>query len=214
MVCLLSNRKKRVSRNWIRGINFSLIEDEQPNFYAENIPFSCNYLLAVLRPSSSLVLRRFDFFPPKRLSFVYSGRISKSSYQNATSGSIVECSNLHARQRVDSCDVKHDSRSRGCEFDLPNRTFLCPWSHFIHQTYSCTLWSAECVISLATDDLKSLFYCEVWMGQQMSLAKKFCQKINNRIPLLISLPHKVIGLVPNYVYNLHLCLNKTFFMNV
>ena len=53
IVCLLSNRKKRVSRNWTRGINFKcccyvifLIESEQPNFYTENIPFC-------LQPSSS-----------------------------------------------------------------------------------------------------------------------------------------------------------------
>ena len=49
-----------------------------------------------------------------------------------------------------SAYVKHDSRSGGCEFDLPNRPFLSPWSHFTRQTYSSTLWAAACVISLAT----------------------------------------------------------------
>ena len=43
-------------------------------------------------------------------------------------------------------DIKHDSQSGGCELDLPNRPFLSPWSHFTHQTYSCTLWAAACVI--------------------------------------------------------------------
>ena len=74
----------------------------------------------------------------------------KSSYQNTTSGSIVQCSNLHARQRVGSRDVKHNSRSGGCEFDFPNHPFLYSWSHFTSQTYLCTLWATVCVISLAT----------------------------------------------------------------
>ena len=46
--------------------------------------------------------------------------------------------------------VKHDSLLGWCDFDFPNRLFLSPWSHFTHQTYSCTLWAAACVISLAT----------------------------------------------------------------
>ena len=147
MVCLLSNRKKRVSCHWIRGINFSSTEGEQPNFYAENTPFSCNSFLAAICPSLSLVLRLFDLFQtPVSRAF---RQDSKSSYQNATSGSIVQCCNLHACQRVGSCDIKHDSHSGGCEFDLPNRPFLCPWSHFTRQTYSCTLWAAACVISFA-----------------------------------------------------------------
>ena len=68
MVCLLNNRKKGVSRNWIRGINFSLIESEQPNFYAENIPFSCNSLLAVLRPSFVPRRASLRLFPNASLS--------------------------------------------------------------------------------------------------------------------------------------------------
>ena len=56
-VCLLSNRKKRVSRTWIRGINFSLIKGEQPNFFDEKYPF---FLQQPSNPnpypSSSLVL--------------------------------------------------------------------------------------------------------------------------------------------------------------
>ena len=71
-------------------------------------------LLAVLRPSSSLVL--FRLLPNACLSCIQAG--FKSSYENATSGTVVHCSNLHAYQRVGSCDVKHDSRSRGYEFDL------------------------------------------------------------------------------------------------
>ena len=89
------------------------------------------------------------YIPNACLSCIQAG-FFKSSSQNATSGSIVQCSNLHARQRVGSCDVNHDWRSGGCEFDLPNRPFLCLWSHFTCQTYSCTLWAAACVISLAT----------------------------------------------------------------
>ena len=46
--------------------------------------------------------------------------------------------------------IKHDSWSGGCEFDLPNCLFLSPWSHFTRPTYSCTLWAATCMISLAT----------------------------------------------------------------
>ena len=45
--------------------------------------------------------------------------------------------------------VKHNSWSGGCEFDFSNRPFLSPWSHFIRQTYSSTLWAAACVISFA-----------------------------------------------------------------
>ena len=117
----------------------------------KNIPLSCNSLLAVVCPSSSLVLRRFDFVSQTPVSRAFRQDF-KSSYQNATSGSIVQCSNLHAHQRVGSCDVKQDSRSGGCEFDLPNPLFLCPGSHFTRQIYSCTLWTAACVISLATAD--------------------------------------------------------------
>ena len=73
MVYLLSNRKKRVSRKWTRVINFKccccvvlLIEGGQPNSYAENISFCQQQSsLAVLHPSSSLVVRRQD---SKRLS--------------------------------------------------------------------------------------------------------------------------------------------------
>ena len=61
MVCLLSNRKKRVSRNWTRGINFFLIEGKQPNFYAENIPFCLQQSSpAVLHPILSLVVHHRD----------------------------------------------------------------------------------------------------------------------------------------------------------
>ena len=164
MVCLLGNRKKRVSRNWIRGINFSLIEGEQPNFYAENIPFSCNSLS---NPSPKFVSRRLDFFQtPISRAF---RQDFKSSYQNATSGSIVQCSNLHVRQRVGSCDVKHDSRSGGCEFDLPNRPFLCPWSYFTRLTYSCTLWVAACVISLVTiTNFRGAYYSATLLCQRCS----------------------------------------------
>ena len=72
-VCLLSNKKKRVSHNWTRGINFKcsccivLIKDRQPNFYAENDSSHSFFLwilfclqqssLAVLHPSSCLVVR-------------------------------------------------------------------------------------------------------------------------------------------------------------
>ena len=88
----------------------------------KNIPFSCNSLLAVLRPSSSLVPRRIDFSQtPVSRAF---RQDCLSSYKNATSGSIVQCGNLHARQSVGSCDVKHVSRSGGCEFDLPTRPLL------------------------------------------------------------------------------------------
>ena len=79
IICHVSNRKKRVSRNLTRGINFKscccvvfLIEGEQPNFYTENIPFCQQQSsLAVLHPSSSLVCRQDS----KRLSPpVHSGR--------------------------------------------------------------------------------------------------------------------------------------------
>ena len=128
MACHLSNRKKRVSCNWIRGINFSLIEGEQPNFYAEKYPFFLQQSSS--SPSAQFVLSCVtSTFSPQHLSLIHSGRIFKSAYQN-TSGSIVQCSNLHARQRVGSCDAKHYSRSEGCKFHLPNRRFLYPWSHF------------------------------------------------------------------------------------
>ena len=62
-VCLFSIRKKSVSRNWTHGINFCyvvfLIGSGQLNFYAENIPL-CLQSLAVLHPSSSLVIHRQD----------------------------------------------------------------------------------------------------------------------------------------------------------
>ena len=101
MVCFLSHKKKRVSRNWIGGINFSLIKGEQPNFYA----FSCNSLLAVQRPSSYLVLRRFDLFQT-----TVSRAFRQDFDHHTTPGSIVQCSNLHVRPRVGSCDVNtiHD----------------------------------------------------------------------------------------------------------
>ena len=53
--------------------------------------------------------------------------------------------------------IKHNSRSGGCEFDLPNRPFFLPWSHFTRQTYSCALWAAACVIYLATQS-KIIFF--------------------------------------------------------
>ena len=103
----------------------------------KNIPLSCNSFLAVPCPSLSLILRSFNLYQNACLSCIQAG--FKSSYENATSGSIVQCSNLHARQRVGSCDVKHDSRSGGCEFNLPNYLCLCRWSHFTRQIYSCML---------------------------------------------------------------------------
>ena len=79
IVCLSSNRKKWVSHNWTHGINFKccccvvfLIKGGPPNFYAENnsslsffffpwIPFCLQQSsLAVLHPSSSLVMRHQD----------------------------------------------------------------------------------------------------------------------------------------------------------
>ena len=57
---------------------------------------------------------------------------------------------LHSVVIYMRADIKHDSRSGGCEFDLPNCPFLSRWSHFSHQTYTCTLWTATCMISLAT----------------------------------------------------------------
>ena len=108
-------------------------------------------LLAVLRPQFITHSASLRLVPNACLSCIQAG--FESSDQNATSRSIVQCSNLHEHQHVGSCDIKHDSRSGGCEFYLPNRLFLCPWSHFTHQTYSCTLWTAACVISLATAPL-------------------------------------------------------------
>ena len=146
MVWLLNNRKKRVSCNWIRGINFSLIEGEQLNFCAEKYPFFLQQSSSspspqfVSRPAS-LRLVPNDYFSCIQAGF-------KSLYQNATSVSIVQCSNLHVHQRVGSCDVNYDSRLGECEFNLLNCQFLYPWSHFTCLTYSCMLWAAVCVISL------------------------------------------------------------------
>ena len=115
-VYLLSKRKKRVSHNWIRGINLSLIEGEQPNFYPEKYPFFLQQFSS--SPFPQFVSRPvlLQLLPNACLSWIQTG--FKSSYQNATPGSIIQCGNLHARQRVGSCDVKHNSRSGGCEPEL------------------------------------------------------------------------------------------------
>ena len=48
-----------------------------------------------------------------------------------------QCGNLHACQHVCSPDVKHNSWSGGCEFDLPNYLFLSLWSHFTWRIRAC-----------------------------------------------------------------------------
>ena len=160
IVCLVRNRKKRVSRNWTRGVNSKccycvivfLIEGRQPSFYAEittlsffQFPFCLQQSsLSVLHPSSFLVVRHQD---SKRRLFPGASRQDLNNHTKILHPG--QSHNLVIYMRTSVLVVKHDSRSGGCEFDLPNRLFLSPWSHFTRQTYSCTLWASACVISLA-----------------------------------------------------------------
>ena len=142
MVCLLSNRKKRTC-----GINSFLIEGGQPSFYTENIPFSSSTIF-----SSSPTPKLVSCCASPRLKTFVSDAFRQDLNNHTKMPHPGQSHNvvIHVHQHVGSPNVKHDSQSGGYEFDLPNRPFLFPWSHFTRLTYSCMLWAAECVISLTT----------------------------------------------------------------
>ena len=110
--------------------SISLVEGRQLSFYAENILFSSSTIF-----SSSPT--------PKLVSCCASPRLKTLSDSNAFKQNLYNHAKMpHPGQSHNvviymHADVKHDSQSGGCEFDFPNHQFLSPWSHFIHQTYSC-----------------------------------------------------------------------------
>ena len=107
-----------------------------------NILFSLTqqYSPAVLYPNSSRVVRHWDSNDTAPGPFRQDlSNHAKMPHPGQSHVIIYKCAY-----------IKHDSQSGGCEFDLPNRLFLSPWSHFTRQTYSSMLWAAACVISLTT----------------------------------------------------------------
>ena len=122
--------------------SISLVEGGQLSFYAENIPFSSSTISS--SPTPKLVSCHAL---PRLKTLSDSGAFKQDLYNHAKMPHPGQSHNvviyIHA-------NAKHDSRSGGYEFDLPNHPFLSPLSHFTCQTYSCTLWAAMCMISLAT----------------------------------------------------------------
>ena len=113
MVCLLSNRKKRIC-----GINF-FIEGGQPSFYAENFPFSSSTIF-----SSSPTPKLVSCHTLPRLKMLSdSGAFRQDLYNHAK---VPHPGQSHNVVIYMCTDVKHDSRLGGCEFNLPNRLFLSP----------------------------------------------------------------------------------------
>ena len=135
------------------------------------------YSPAVLHPSSSLVVRHQDskrFLPAP-------GTFRQDLYNHAK---LPHPSQSHVVIYIHT-DAKHDSRSGGCESDLPNCPFSSPWSHFTRQTYSCTLWAAACVISLTTEILnpKGKIKKDIVLGILKKKKKKY-QKTKGMNPSL------------------------------
>ena len=123
--------------------SISLVECGQLSFYAENIPFSSSTIFY-----SSPTLKLISCCESPRLKTLSpSGAFRQDLYNHVKMPHPSQSYNMVIYMHT---DAKYSSRSGECEFDLPNRLFLSPWSHFTCQTYSCTLWAAVCMISLAT----------------------------------------------------------------
>ena len=108
-----------------------------------NIPFSLPQQSspAVLYPSSSRVVRHRDSNDAASGAFRQDFSIHAKMPHQGQSHNVI----IYKRTYV-----KHDSRSGGCEFDLPNRPFLsCP-DLILHARHIFEHWAAACVISLAT----------------------------------------------------------------
>ena len=123
--------------------SISLVEGGQPSFYAENIPFS-SLTIFFSRPTPKLV---FCCASPRLKTLFAFGAFRQDLYNRAKMPHLGQSHNMVIYVHA---DTKHDSQWGGCEFDLPNRPFLSPWSHFTRQTYLCTFWTAVCMISLTT----------------------------------------------------------------
>ena len=123
--------------------SITLVEGGQPSFYAENIPFSSSTIF-FSSPTSKLISCHVL---PRLKTLSNSNAFRQDLYNHAKMPHPGQSHNVVIYIRT---DIKHNSRSGGCKFNLPSCPFLSPWSHFTHQTYSCTLWATACMISLAT----------------------------------------------------------------
>ena len=118
--------------------SISLVEDGQQRFYTENIPFSSSIIF-----SSSPTPKLASCVSPRHKTFSASGVYNHAKMPHPDQSHNVV---------IYMCtDVKHNSWLGRCKFDLPNRPFLSPWSHFTRQTYSCMLWATAYLICLATE---------------------------------------------------------------
>ena len=96
--------------------SISLVEGGQPSFYADNIPFSSSTIF-----SSSPT--------PKLVSCHVSPRLKMLSASGAfiyNHGKMPHPGQSHNVIIYMLADTKHDFRSGGCDFDLPNHPFLFP----------------------------------------------------------------------------------------
>ena len=112
MVCLLSNRKKK---EHVESI--SLVEGGQLSFYAENVPFSSSTIF-----SSSPTPKLVSCCASPRLKMLSDSSAFRQDLYNHTK--IPHLGQSHNVIIYVRADAKHDSRSGGCKFDLPNCLFL------------------------------------------------------------------------------------------
>ena len=99
--------------------SISLVEGGQLNFYAENIPFSSSTIF-----SSSPTPKLISCCASPRLKTLSdSGAFRQDLYNHAKMQHPSQSHNVVIYMHT---DIKNDSRSGGCEFDLPNRLFLSP----------------------------------------------------------------------------------------
>ena len=102
--------------------SISLVEGGQPSFYAENIPFSSSTIF-----SSSPTPKLISCALPRLKTLSDSSTFRLDLYNHAKMPHPGQSHNVVIYM---CADAKHDSRSGGCEFNLPNRLFLSTWSHF------------------------------------------------------------------------------------
>ena len=99
--------------------SISLVEGGQSSFYAENIPFPSSTIFSS-SPTLKLVSCRAL---PKLKTLSHSGTFRQDLYNHAKMLHLGHSHNVVIYMRA---DAKHNSRSGGCEFDLPNCPFLSP----------------------------------------------------------------------------------------
>ena len=175
MVCLLGNNKNTCNQFLLMVLQISRLDII---FHIQSclpVCFSCSMNLLLNIPFLSSTI--FSSGPVPKL---VSSRVMRRQDSNVTvSGAFRQDLSNHAKMPHPGQShnvviymrayVKHDSQLGGCEFDLPNRLFLSPWSHFTRQTYSCTLWAAACVISLATKHFRKK--CEKFSARILSIKR-------------------------------------------